>query len=84
MERGIDKRKLVKYKSTEVTLSDYQYTQMRDVMDTIDGVAVDELQHIFEEGEAHGVSDKLKEIWTAYKRDQLEQFKEDQGRYQSS
>jgi len=80
MERGIDKRKLAKYQSIEITLLDHQHTQMCDVMNTIDGVAVDELQHIFEEGEAHGVSDKLKEIWTTDKRDQLEQFKEDQTR----
>ena len=80
MERGIDKRKLAKYESTEITLSDHQHTQMCDVMSTVDGVAVDKLQHIFEEREAHGVSDKLREIWTTDKRDQLEQFKEDQAR----
>ena len=80
MERGIDKRKLAKYESTEITLSDHQHTQMCDVMSTVDGVAVDELQHIFEEGETHGVSDKLREIWTTDKRDRLEQFKEDQAR----
>jgi len=78
MERGIDKTKLAKYESIEITLLDHQHTQMCDVMDTIDGVAVDELQHIFEEGDNHGVSDKLKEIWTTDKRGQLEQFKEDQ------
>jgi len=80
MERGIDKRKLAKYESTEITLSDHQHAQMCDVMNTIDGVAVDELQYIFEEGEAHGVSEKLKEIWTTDKREQLEQFKDDQAR----
>ena len=80
MEQGIDKRKLAKYESTEITLSDHQHTQMCDVMNTIDGVAVDELQYIFEEGEAHGVSEKLKEIWTTDKREQVEQFKEDQAR----
>jgi len=47
MEQGIDKRKLAKYESTEITLSDPQHTQMCDVMNTTDGVAVDELQCIF-------------------------------------
>ena len=46
----------------------------------IDQVAVDDLQHIFKEGEAHGVSDKLKEIWTTDKRQQLEQFQIDQAK----
>ena len=53
---------------------------MCDVMNTIDGVAVDELQYIFEEREAHGVSGKLKEIWTTDKREQLQQYKEEQAR----
>ena len=71
MERGLDKKKLARYKNTEVTLSEEQHTQMCGVMDVVDQVAVDELQRIFEEGEAHGVSDQLKEIWTMDKRQQL-------------
>jgi len=31
-------------------------------MDVIDQVATDDLWHIFEEGEVHGVGEKLKEI----------------------
>jgi len=59
-------------------LSKEQHTQMCDVMDVVDQVAVDELQYIFEEGEMHGVSDKLKEIWTMDKRQQLGSFQKDQ------
>ena len=55
-------------------MGDEQHTQMCNVVDAIDHIAVDDLQHIFEEGEAHGVGDKLKEIWTTDKRQQLEQF----------
>jgi len=34
-----------------VTLADEQHFQMHNVMDVIDQVATDDLQHIFEEGE---------------------------------
>ena len=80
MERGVDKRKLVKYQTTEVTLADEQHTQMCNVMDAIDRVATDDLQRIFEEGEAHGVGGKLREIWTTDKREQKEQFQKDKAR----
>ena len=46
MERGLDKKKLARYENTEVTLSEEQHTQMCDVMDVVDQVAVDELQRI--------------------------------------
>jgi len=62
MERGLDKRKLAKYQAIEITLADEQYTQMCSVMDVIDKVATDDLQHIFEEGEAHGVGEKLRDL----------------------
>ena len=77
MEWGLDKRKLTRYENTEITLSEEQDTQMCDVMDQ---VAVDDLQRIFEEGESHGVGNKLKEIWTMDKRQQLESFQKDQAR----
>lgn len=80
MERGLDKRKLAKYVDTELTLADNQHSQMCSVVDTINQVAVDDLQRIFEEAEAHGVSDKLKEIWTTDKREQMEQFQKDQAK----
>jgi len=69
MERGLAKKKLARYKNTDCLKE--QHTQMCGVMDVVDQVAVDELQRIFEEGEAHGVSDQLKEIWTMDKRQQL-------------
>ena len=74
MEWSPDKRKLAQYEKTEITLSEEQYTQMCGVMDVVDQVAVDDLQRIFEEGETHGVGNKLKEIWTMDKRQQLESF----------
>ena len=84
MERGMNKCKLARYEATEVTLAEEQHTQMSSVMDAIDQVATDELQCIFEEGEAHGVGGKLREIWTTDKREQKEQFQKDQeknGKY---
>jgi len=80
MERGIAKRKLAKYENTELTLADEQHTQMCDIVNIIDGVLVNDLQKIFEEGETHGVSGKLKEIWMTDRRQNIEQFKQDQAR----
>ena len=80
MERSVDKRKLARYEPTEVTLADQQHTEMCNVMDTIDQVAVEDLESIFEEGEAHGVGAKLREIWTTDKREQKEQFQKDQAK----
>ena len=53
---------------------------MCSVMDAIDQVAADDLQRIFEEGEAHGVGGKLREIWTTDKREQKEEFQKDQAK----
>jgi len=80
MERGVDKRKLARYEPTEVTLADEQHTQMCNVMDVIDQVAVDDLECIFKEGEIHGVEEKLREVWTTDKREQKEQFQKDQAK----
>ena len=62
MEKCIHKRKLAKYENAEITLADEQHTQICNVMNAIDSETIDELQKIFEEGESHGVSSKLKEI----------------------
>ncbi|XP_065897671.1 uncharacterized protein [Dysidea avara] len=80
MERGVDKRKLARYEATEVALADEQHTEMCSVMDAIDQVAADDLQCIFEEGEALGVGGKLREIWTTDKREQKEEFQKDQAK----
>ena len=53
---------------------------MCDVMNAIDGGAVDDLQKIFEEGASHGVGSKLKEIWTTDRRQNMQQFQQDQTR----
>ena len=65
---ALTKRKLAKYKNAEISLNDKQNTQMCAVMNAIDGKGIDDLQKIFEEGESHGVSSKLKEIWTTDRR----------------
>ena len=44
MERSVDKRKLARYEPTEVTLADQRHTEMCNVMDTIDQVAVEDLE----------------------------------------
>ena len=80
MECGIDMRKLAKYENTQITLVDEQHTQMCDVMDAIDGEAIDELQKIFKEGEFHSVGSKLKEILTTERRQRIEQFQQNQAR----
>ena len=80
MERGLDKRKLTRYENTEITLSEEQHTEMCDIMDAVDWVGVDDLQRIFEEGESHGVGNKLKENarcirgsnWKAFRKIKLE------------
>ena len=80
MERGLDKRKLTRYENMKVTLSEEQHTEMCDIMDAVDRVGVDDLQRVFEEGESRSVGNKLKEIWTMDKRQQLESFQKDQAR----
>ena len=47
---------------------------MCDIMDVVGRVGVDDLQCIFEEGESHIVSNKLKKIWKMDTRQQLENF----------
>ena len=58
MEQSFDKRNFVQYKKTEITLSEEQHPQMYDVMDVVDQVAANDLQHISEEGEIHYVGNK--------------------------
>jgi len=53
----------------KVTLTEEQHSQMCCVMNAIDQVATDDLQCIFEEGEAHG---ELREMWTTDKTEQKE------------
>ena len=80
MEHGNDKKKLARYENTVITLTDEQHTQMCDVMNAIDGEAVDDLQKIFKEGESHGVGSKFKEIWITDRRQNTQQFQQDQAR----
>jgi len=59
LENGIYKKKVAKYKKTEMTLADEQHTQMCDVMSIIDSTVGDDLQKIFKEGKVHGVSSQF-------------------------
>ena len=80
MERDVDKRKLARYETTEVMLADEQHTQMCNVMDVIDEVAVDDLECIFKEGEIHDVEAKLREVWTTDNREEKQKFQKDQAK----
>ena len=80
VERNNDKLKLAKYESTEVTLSEDQHEDMSAVVNKIEEVSKDCLEKIFAEGDAHGVGNKIREIWVTDRREQLEQFNEDQAR----
>lgn len=80
MERNNDKFKLAKYESTEVTLSEEQHEDMNAVVSKIEEISKDELEKVFAEGDAHGVGTQIREIWTTDRREQLDQFNEDQAR----
>ena len=80
MERNSDKRKLSKYQNTEVTLSEEQHEEMSAIVRRIEEVGKDELEKVFAEGDAHGVGTQIREIWKTDRREQLEQFSEDQAR----
>ena len=57
-----------------------KHTQMCNVMDVIDQVAVDDLECIFKEEEINCMEEKLREVWTTDKREQKEQFQEVQAK----
>ena len=80
MERNSDKKKLAKYQNTEVTLSEEQHEEMSSVVSRIEEVGKDELEKVFAEGDAHGVGAQIREIWTTDRREQLDQFRQDQAR----
>ena len=73
MERNSDKKKLSKYQSTEVTLSEEQHEEMSAVVSRIDEVGKDELEKVFAEGDAHGVGAQIREIWATDRREQFSQ-----------
>ena len=80
MERNNDKFKLAKYESTEVNLSEEQHEDMNAVVSKIEEISKDELEKVFAEGDAHGGGTQIREIWTTDRREQLDQFNEDQAR----
>ena len=80
MERNNDKLKLAKYENTEVALSEDQHEDVSAVVNKIEEVSKDCLEEIFAEGDAHSVGTKIREIWMTDRREQLEQFNQDQAR----
>jgi len=79
-ERNNDRKKLRKYENTEVTLADEQHDDMCNIVNAIEEVSKEDLEKVFAEGDMHGVGDKVREIWLTDRRQQLEQFHEDQAR----
>lgn len=80
MERNSDKLKLAKYESTEVTLSEEQHEDMSAVVNKIEEVSKDELEKVFADGDAHYVETQIRKIWITDRREQMDQFNEDQAR----
>ena len=63
MGRSNDKRELIKYESTDITLADEQHDDMCTLMNQIDDVGNEDLKRIFTEGDSYGVGDKIRAIW---------------------
>lgn len=72
------KSKLDKYKDLDINLADEQDQEMESAMEVIEKEGSKELEELFEEGEKHGVGQKLHEIWSADKRQRKQDSKKDQ------
>ena len=68
--------KLTKYQQTEITLDEQQDEEMENVMKVIEQQSSEKL---FQEGEKHGVGDKLRQIWNNDKKEQKNTFDIDQS-----
>ena len=53
---------------------------MCNIVKMMVGVSKDDLEKLFSEGDIHGVSDKVREVWCMDQKYWLEQFHEDQTR----
>ena len=69
-ERNKDKKALAVYGLLEVTLDDDQSDEMKEIMDKIDKVEKQTLEHIFSEAEnaSSGVGNSVRGIWQDDKR----------------
>ena len=54
--------KLTKYQQTEITLDEQQDEEMENMMKVIEQQSSEKLEELFQEGEKHGVGDKLHQI----------------------
>ena len=72
------KTKLNKYEPTEINLDEEQDREMENMMEVIEQESSDKLEELFQEGEKHGVGQKLREIWNADKRQRKDSFDKDQ------
>lgn len=80
IERGKDKRKLQRYEHTELPLDSEQDDEISTVVSTIDQSFSDELEKLYEEGDEHGVGDKLRDVWSVDSKRERSEFKTDQSR----
>ena len=72
------KAKLSKYEPTEINLDDEQDREMENIMEVIEQEGSGKLENLFQEGEKHGVGQKLRDIWKADKRQKKDSFNKDQ------
>ena len=84
VERSNDRRKLIKYESTDITLADEQHEDMCTLTNKINDVGNEDLQRIFTEGDSYGVGDKVREIWETDSNNRLnnlQKIKEEMVRF---
>uniref|UniRef100_A0A1X7VHD9 Uncharacterized protein n=1 Tax=Amphimedon queenslandica TaxID=400682 RepID=A0A1X7VHD9_AMPQE len=68
IKRDGDVRKRKKYEiDMDIPFNNEQDEEMSEVVATIDSKCLDELAKLFEEGDNHGVGERIKEIWATDK-----------------
>ena len=77
MRRDSEVRKLRKY-DTELPLNNEQDEEMSQVVSTVESKCSKELSKLFEEGDSHGVGERMREVWANDKRAVHSEFKKDQ------
>ena len=60
MKRNNDEIKLTKF---EKTLAEEQHNEMCIIVDRIEEVGKDDLEKVFADGDVHGVSAQIREVW---------------------
>lgn len=79
IKRDSEARKSKKYEDNEFPLSNEQDEEMSKVMTSIERECSTELSQLFEEGDSHGVGDKIREIWENDRRVAMSHFQRDQS-----